>query len=80
MGIQLDDIDYFLAVAEEGRVQQELEGKSIQSISFEPKSKVLPGAKEVVLTFANSTDPLKILISKSGDVKYFFKNALHNKL
>ena len=66
--------------AEQGRVQQELEGKSIQSISFEPKSKVLPGAKEVVLTFANSTDPLKILISKSGDVKYFFKNALHNKL
>lgn len=66
--------------AEQSRIQQELEGKAIQGISFEPKSKVLPGAKEVVITFSNSTDPLKILISKSGEVKYFFKNALHNKL
>lgn len=57
-----------------------LDGKSIQSISQEPKSKILPGAQEIVITFNDIPDPLKILVTKSGTVKFFFRNQLHNEV
>jgi hypothetical protein len=56
----------------------ELVGKTIQSVTREPKSKILPGAEEIVLTFNEITDPLRILVSKTGQVRFFFRNALHN--
>lgn len=58
-------------------ISDELEGKSVQSITVEPKSKVVPGASEVVLTFDQITDPLRIIITKTGEVKFFFR-GLHN--
>lgn len=62
-----------------GNIAKELEGKSIQSLTMEPKSKLMPGAQEIVLTFSQIPDPLRILIGKSGQVKFYFK-GLHNKL
>jgi hypothetical protein len=61
-----------------GELNDELAGKTIQSISLEPKSKVVAGAAEVVLTFNETTDPLKILVTKTGAVKFFYRGALHN--
>ena len=60
-------------------ISDELVGKTVQSITMEPKSKLMPGAIEIVLTFDQVTDPLKILVNKSGNVKFFFK-GLHNEL
>jgi hypothetical protein len=57
-----------------------LVGKSVQSITQEPKSKVLPGAQEIVLTFDNTPDPLRILVTKTGVVKFLFRNQLHNEI
>lgn len=62
-----------------GKIADEISGKTIQSVTMEPKSKTLPGAQEIVLTFREIPDPLKILITKTGQVKFFFK-GLHNEL
>ncbi len=62
-----------------GDISDELAGKSIQSITMEPKSKLMPGAMEIVLTFNEITDPLRILVNKSGVVKFYWR-GLHNEL
>jgi len=62
-----------------GKIADEITGKTIQSVTMEPKSKTLPGAIEVNFTFKEIQDPLKILVTKSGQVKFYFK-GLHNKM
>jgi hypothetical protein len=62
-----------------GKISQELVGKSIQSITTDPKSKLMPGAQEIVITFNEVTDPLRILVGKTGMVKFYFK-GLHNSV
>jgi hypothetical protein len=64
---------------EESKISKELPGKIIQSITAEPKSKVMPGAMEVVITFNDTPDPFRILIPKSGVPKFFWK-GLHNEV
>lgn len=61
-----------------GAVNDEVSGKTVQAVTIEPKSKVLPGAKEVVLSFNESTDALRILITSTGMVKFFWKGQLHD--
>lgn len=63
--------------AEPGTVAAELENKTIQSVSMEEDSKIMPGATEVVVTFTDSEDALRLLVSKTGAVKVFYK-GLHN--
>jgi hypothetical protein len=60
-------------------ISDELVGKTVQSITMEPKSKLMPGAMEIVLTFDQVTDQFRILIGKSGQVKFYFR-GLHNEL
>ena len=62
-----------------GKISDKITGKRIQSVTMEPKSRTLPGAQEVVITFNEIPEPLKILITKTGQVKFHFK-GLHNKL
>lgn len=62
-----------------GKIADQVQGKTIQSVTMEPKSKTLPGAQEIVLTFREIPDPLKILVTKTGMVKFFFK-GLHNEV
>lgn len=62
-----------------GKIADELTGKTVQSITMEPKSKLLPGAQEIVLTFKETPDPLKILVTKQGQVKFHFR-GLHNQV
>lgn len=62
-----------------GKIADEIQGKTVQSITMEPKSKTLPGAQELILTFNEIPDPLKILVTKSGQVKFFFR-GLHNEV
>lgn len=62
-----------------GEIAQELTGKTIQSLTMNPKSKMMPGAQEIVLTFNEVTDPLKIFVTKTGAVKFFYK-GLRNSL
>lgn len=64
----------------EDTVADQVTGKRIQSITVDPKSKLVPGASEIVLTFDEITDPLKILIAKNGVFKFYFRGALHNEL
>ena len=59
-----------------GQVNRDIEGKSIQSITREDESKILPGAKEVVLTFAQSTEPLRILVTATGRIAFFWRNQM----
>jgi hypothetical protein len=82
-----DDLEKDVAGSEEdiedvtgGKISKEIVGKTIQSVTAEPKSKILPGAQEINLTFNESPDPLKILITNSGQVKFYYRNALHNEL
>lgn len=57
-------------------INDELAGKTVQSISIEAKSKLLPGAKEVVISFNETTDPLKILITNSGLIKFYYRGQI----
>jgi hypothetical protein len=61
-----------------GAVNDEISGKTVQALTIEPKSKVLPGAKEVVLAFNESTDALRILVTATGQVKFFWRGQLHD--
>lgn len=61
-----------------GAVNDEVAGKTVQAVTIEPKSKVLPGAKEVIITFNESTDPLRILCTSTGEVKFFWRGQLHD--
>lgn len=63
--------------AEPGTVAAELENRTIDSVSMEEDSKIMPGATEVVLTFRETPDALRLLITKTGKVKVFYK-GLHN--
>ena len=63
-----------------GKIADEVAGKTIQSLSMEPKSKILPGAQEIVITFNQIPDPLRILITKQGIVKFVMKGIVHNTL
>lgn len=62
-----------------GKVSDEIVGKRVQSVTMEPKSKVVPGAQELVITFDESPDPLRVLITKTGAVKFWYR-GLHNTL
>jgi len=64
---------------EDGSVSKELEGKRVQSITMDSKSKMMPGAAEVVITFEDTPDALRILLTKTGDYKFFYK-GLHSDL
>lgn len=77
-----DDLEADVAGAEEsgaepGTVAAELEGKTIESVSMEEDSKIMPGATEVVLSFHETPDALRLLITKTGKIKVFYK-GLHN--
>jgi hypothetical protein len=61
------------------KLNDELSGKTVQSITMEPKSKMMPGAIEIVLTFDQTPDPFKILVGKSGKVVFYYR-GLHNTL
>jgi hypothetical protein len=61
-----------------GSVSDELSGKTVQALSINPKSKILPGAKEIVMTFNETTDSLVVLVTGTGEVKFFWKGQLHD--
>lgn len=61
-----------------GAVNDEVSGKTVQAVTIEPKSKVLPGAKEVIIAFNESTDTLRILVTSTGQVKFFWRGQLHD--
>jgi hypothetical protein len=64
---------------DKSKIAAELAGKIIQSVTMEPKSKLMPGAIEIVITFNQTPDPFRILVPKSGVPKFFWK-GLHNTL
>lgn len=64
---------------EAGSIAKEIQGKRIAAISMDAKSKITPGSTEIVLTFEDLPDALRILITKTGIVKFFFR-GLHNDL
>ena len=61
------------------RLGDELVGQTIQSVTTNPKSKMIPGALEIIVSFDQTPDPLKILVTKTGTVKYFYR-TLHNEI
>jgi hypothetical protein len=65
--------------AEPGSVAAELEGKTIDTVSMEEESKIMPGAQEIVFTFHEVPEALRFLVTKTGKVKIFYK-GLHNEL
>lgn len=58
-------------------LSKDLEGKSIQSVVLDTKSKTLPGAKEVVISFNDTPEPLKILVQQNGNISFMFKGIRH---
>jgi hypothetical protein len=77
-----DDLEDDVAGAEEsgaepGTVAAELEGKTVESVSMEEESKIMPGATEIVLSSRETPDALRLLVTKTGKVKIFYK-GLHN--
>lgn len=77
-----DDLDAELAGDEPelpGSVAGDIQGKTIDSIEHVDESDSIPGAQEVVVGFQGEEDKLRIIITPSGDVKYFWK-GLHSDI
>ncbi len=66
--------------AKGGGIADDVSGKRIQSIVLSKDSKVMPGAQELVISFDEIPDPLRVVITKSGLVKYFFRGTISNSL
>jgi len=64
---------------EAGTVAGELSGKTIENISVDEDSKIMPGATELIITFRENPDAFRVLTTKTGKVKYFYR-GLHNTL
>lgn len=62
-----------------GAIADELQGKTIKAIRSDPKSEMMPGSQEISIEFQDSPDTLRILITQTGQVKYFYR-GLHNDL
>lgn len=62
--------------APSGGIADEVVGKTVQSLTIEPKSKILPGAKEVVISFNESPDALRLLLTPTGQVKFFYRGKV----
>ncbi len=77
---QEDALDLDGTAAEEGsgEVNKFVSGKSVQSVTVEDQSKVLPGAKEVILSFDQTSDALRILVTPTGRVVFLFKGQMHD--
>lgn len=59
-----------------GGVSDQVIGKTVQALTIEPKSKLLPGAKEIVVSFKETPDPLRILLTPTGQVKFVYRGKL----
>lgn len=76
------DLDAELAgeVPEEsGSVAADMQGKVITNVEYDDESDTIPGAHEVILSFEDTEDKLRIIVMPSGNVKYFWK-GLHNDI
>lgn len=72
------DLDGDAGTEPSGEINDAISGKTVQSVSVEDKSQLLPGATQITLTFNETTDSLAILVTKSGDVKFAYKNQIHD--
>jgi hypothetical protein len=61
-------------------IGDQIAGMTILSFTMEPRSKVVPGAIELNLQFKESPQPLRVLISKSGQVRFLYKGSLQSEL
>lgn len=62
------------------KLADQVAGKVVQTLTAKPKSDVLPGAQEIVVQFRETPDPLRILVTKTGQVKFFYRGVLTNKV
>lgn len=53
-----------------GAVNKDLSGKTVLGVSLEPAGVNLPGSKEVVITFNETQDSLRICVTETGEVKF----------
>ena len=77
-----DELDAELAgeVSEEpGSVASDLQGKVIDNVEYSDESESIPGAHEVVFSFQDTEDKLRVIVMPSGNVKYFWK-GLHSDI
>lgn len=77
------DLDAMAAGEELGdetdSIADQLMGKTVETIEHVPESETVPGAQELVFRFQGLEDSFRVIITKSGDVKFFFK-GLHSDL
>jgi hypothetical protein len=64
---------------EEGTVAGEIKDKTIEQITVDEDSKIMPGATEIIFVFRENPDAFRILVTKTGKVKYFYR-GLHNSV
>jgi hypothetical protein len=65
---------------EEGGIADSINGKTIKSITMDPKSEMMPGAIEIAMEFQEIPDVLRMLVTQSGRIKFHFQGTLHNDL
>ena len=64
---------------DKGTLAGELKGKTVSKVTLNDKSLMMPGATELVIGFREVSDALRVLLTKTGKVKFFYK-GLHNNL
>jgi hypothetical protein len=63
----------------EGEINDQISGRtvqSLQSLSLEPESELLPGSREVVFTFSDSPDVLRVLVDDVGNIVFSWNGKL----
>jgi len=62
-----------------GSVASDMQGKTIEDIKVEDDSETVPGAKELVIGFQGEEDKLRVILTPTGNFKFFWK-GLHNDI
>jgi hypothetical protein len=59
-----------------GEINDQISGRTVQSISLEPESDLVPGSREIVLTFSDSPDVLRMMVDDVGNIVFSWNGKL----
>lgn len=64
--------------AASGAINDQIAGRTVKSIALEPDSDLIPGSREIVLSFSDSPDILRVLVDDVGNIVFSWNGDLYD--
>jgi hypothetical protein len=63
----------------DGEVAEQIMGRVVENLTLEPESDLMAGCREIVLTFSDSPDILRMLVDKVGNIVFFLNGQPYDR-